>query len=203
MCYIEQKRIQAGDNGGSMKDDSELQTNDDSIEDGRELPKRIRETDNNRLVPAVLIVLFALIIAGGIYYFLTKGPAPSDAALQPKLSSLEEKIASLEKQIGDLQGKSGPTGPDPVLLHQIEAVSDRVAALEKRIGPAAESKSKIAPVKETASAQKRYHTFKKGETLSGISKKYGIPVEELRKLNDLPKGQSPRIGQKLLISERS
>jgi len=61
-------------------------------------------------------------------------------------------------------------------------------------------KAKPSPPKPPATAQKRYHTVQKGETLFKISKKYGITVEELRKLNDLSRGEPVRTGQKLLVS---
>jgi LysM repeat protein len=40
----------------------------------------------------------------------------------------------------------------------------------------------------------------KGETLFGISKKYGITVDELRRLNNLKSNQSIGAGQKLIVS---
>ncbi len=187
-----------------MKDDSDVEIHDDSTDDKVYSDKRRRmDSDSNKFLPALLIILFVLIIAGGIYYFFTKRPPEGDGLFQSKVGSLEEKITFLEKQIGNLQAKSGAGGPDPVLVHQIEALSERVAALEKRTGPSTESKRKSSPSEETVSSQKRYHTVQKGETLSRISKKYGISVEELRKLNDLSKGQSPKPGQKLLVSGKS
>lgn len=186
-----------------MKDDPELQVDDDPLDGRAHSPKRRRiESDSNRLLPALAIALLVLIFAGGIYYFITKRPAEGNAALQSKIASLEEKIAGLEKQITDLQGKSAAGSPDPSLLHRVETLSQRVDTLEKRSGPAIELKAKSSP-KPQVTAQKRYHKVQKGETLSKISKKYGIPVEELRKLNHLSQGQPVRTGQKILISAGS
>jgi LysM repeat protein len=181
-----------------MKDDSELQMNDDSPDDRIYSPKRRKtESDSNRLLPAMIVVLFVLIFAGGIYHFITKRPAEGDATLQSKIASLEEKITGLEKQMADLQGKSVTGGPDPSLVHRVEALSQKVEELEKKAQLTTESKAKPAPPKATP---KRYHTVHKGETLSKISKKYGITVEELRKLNGLSRSQPVRTGQKLLVS---
>jgi len=181
-----------------MKDDPELQMNDDSPDDPIYSPERRKtESEGNRLLPVIIVVLLVLIFAGGIYYFITKRPAEGDATLQSKVASLEEKITGLEKQMADLQGKSVTGDPDPSLVHRVEALSQKVEELEKRAQLTTESKAKPAPPKAT---QKRYHTVHKGETLSKISKKYGITVEELRKLNGLSRSQSVRTGQKLLVS---
>jgi LysM repeat protein len=201
-----------------MKDDLEPQMNDDDLMNFKEIkhslkdelerevnhdnrtpsPKRRKtESDGNRLLPTMLVVLLVLIFAGGIYYFITKRPAEGDATLQSKIASLEEKITGLEKQMAALQEKSVTGGPDPSLVHRVEALSQKVEELGKKTQLTTESKAKPAPPKATP---KRYHTVHKGETLSKISKKYGITVEELRKLNNLSKDKSIQAGQKLLIS---
>ena len=117
-----------------------------------------------------------------------------------RCASLEERMTGLEKQIADLQGKPVTTGPDPFLLHQVNALSQKVEALEERSKHTTELKAKPSLEKPEVTAQKRYHTVQKGETLLKIGKKYGIAAEELRKLNNLSKGQSVKIGQKLLVS---
>jgi LysM repeat protein len=83
----------------------------------------------------------------------------------------------------------------------LDALAQKVEALEKQKQPAVEPKAKpSAPAKPAVSTEKRYHTVQRGETLYGISKKYRISPEELRKLNDLSPDQSIRTGQKLLVS---
>ena len=184
-----------------MKEDPELKMDDDSPGDRTYSPKRGRiGSDSNRLLPAIMIVLLVIIFAWGISYFFTRRSTQGDGALQSKIASFEEKIMGLEKQIVDLQGKSVAGAPDPSLLHRVDALSQKVEALEKRSVLATESKSKPSPPKPQVKGQKRYHTVQKGETLYRISKKYGITVTELRKLNDLSESQSVRTGQKLLIS---
>jgi len=166
-----------------MKDDSKL--------------RRETELGSKSLLLVMLVVVLVLIFAGGIYYFITKWPAEGDATLRLKIASLEEKITGLEKQMADLQGKSVTGGPDPSLVHRVEALSQKVEELGKKAQLTTESKAKPAPPKATP---KRYHTVHVGETLSKISKKYGITVDELRKLNGLSRSQPVRTGQKLLVS---
>ncbi|RPJ11161.1 MAG: LysM domain-containing protein, partial [Deltaproteobacteria bacterium] len=106
-----------------------------------------------------------------------------------------------EAQITELQGKSSKGTTDPFLLHQMDVLTKKVETLEK-LGqqPAVESKTRPAPSKPAVAPQKRYHAVQRGETLLKIAKKYRIAVEELRKLNNLSKGRSIKIGQKLLVS---
>ncbi len=156
------------------------------------------KSDSKRLLLVMLVFVLVIFFAAGIYYFISKPTAGGDVKFQLKTTSLEEKIAALEKQIADLKVKPAAEGPDASLVNRVEALSQRVDALEKNAKPATESKEKPASSKST---QKRYHTVHKGETLSGISKQYGLSTEELRKLNGLSRNQPVRTGQKLLISE--
>jgi LysM repeat protein len=184
-----------------MKEDPELQMDDDSPDDRTYAPKRRKiGSDSNRLFPAITIVLLVIIFAAGISYFFTRRSTQVDGALQSKIASFEEKIAGLEKRIVDLEGKSASGVPDPSFLHRVDALSQKVEALEKRSGSAAKLETKPSPPKKQVDAQKQYHTVQKGETLYKIGKQYGVTVKELRKLNDLSEGQSVRTGQKLLIS---
>ncbi len=184
-----------------MEEDPELRMDTDPSEGGSYPPKRRRfEPDSRRLLPALVVGLFVLVFAGGIYYFVTHRPSETDATLRSKVASLEEKIAGLEKQIADLQGKPAAAGPDPSLLHRVEALSQKVEALERRPERASELKRTPSPSKPTATDERRYHTVKKGETLSSISRKYGMTVAQLRNLNGLSRTQTVRTGQRLLIS---
>jgi LysM repeat protein len=142
------------------------------------------------------------VFAGGILYFLGRRPAGDEASpLQSKVTTLEQKIAGLERQLAELRGNISTPAPDPALLQRLDALAQKVEGLEKEKQPVAEPKAKSSPSpKPAVSTEKRYHTVKKGETLYGISRKYGIKEAELRKLNNLSEDQSIRVGQKILIS---
>ncbi len=84
----------------------------------------------------------------------------------------------------------------------MEALAKRVDELEKRPQLPIEPEPKPALPKTMVTVQKQYHTVSKGETLTKISRRHGITVEELRKLNNLSGNQGVRTGQKLLISAR-
>jgi LysM repeat protein len=186
-----------------MKEDPELEM-DDSWSEGRAYsPKRKGgASGSSRYLRILLVVFLVLVFAGGILYFLGRGTTGSEVGpLQSKVIALEQRIARLEKQMPELQAKMGTQGPDPALLQRVDALAQKVEELEKQKQLAAEPKVKApSPSKPAAPAGKKYHTVQKGETLYGISKKYGINVEELRKLNNLSKDPSLRVGQKILVS---
>jgi LysM repeat protein len=47
----------------------------------------------------------------------------------------------------------------------------------------------------------RYHRVRAGESLYGISRRYGVTIEELRRLNKLPQEATIYPDQKLLIRQ--
>ena len=56
-----------------MNEDPELQMDDDPPDDRTYAPKRRRIGSNrDKLIPAITIVLFVLIFAGGVVYFFTR-----------------------------------------------------------------------------------------------------------------------------------
>ena len=186
-----------------MKDDPKLQMNDDFPDDSTYSPKRRpMRSGNSRFLQILLGSLLILIFLGGILYFLGKRTTGGEASpLQLRVAALEQKMAGLEKQLAELQGKITPSGSDPALLQRVDALTQRVEAMERQKQPAAGSRAKSSlPSKPAVSTEKQYHTVRKGETLYWISKKYGITVEELQKLNNLSAGQPIRTGQKLLVS---
>ena len=186
-----------------MKDDPELEM-DDAWSDGRAYsPKRRGNgSGSSRYLRILLVVFLVLVFVGGILYFLGRQPTSSEVGpLQSKVIALEQRIAGLEKQIAELHEKISTSSPDPALLQRVDALSHKVEALDRQKKPTAEPKAKPpTPSKPTASAEKKYHMVLRGETLYGISKKYGMSVGELQKLNNLSKDLSLRTGQKLLVS---
>jgi len=187
---------------GVMKDNVELQTNDDVRSYS---PKRRRNGyGNSKSFQILLGALLVLIFAGGIFYFLSKQSTDGGGSLsQLKVTALEQKVSEFEKQLMELQGKLNASGADSTqtLLQRLDALTQKVEAMEKQKQPIAGSKAKPSALsKPVSSSEKRYHKVQKGETLSQISKKYKISVEELRKLNNLSPNKPVRIGQKLLVS---
>ena len=104
------------------------------------------------------------------------------ASLKKSVAALEVSIDSIKKQMAGLSAK-------------VEA-SRKVKTLKTR-------KEQIAKttLKKTGKHSGRglYHTVKKGETLFRIAEKYDLTLEELLKINNLKKGDTLKIGQKLLV----
>lgn len=185
-----------------MKDDSESQVENGWGDQHTYSPRGRRANPGNSKALRILIgIILVFVFAGGILYFLGKRPAGDEASPLPsKVAALEQKIAGLEKQLAELRGHISTPAPDPALVQRLDALAQKVEALAKEKQPPVDLKAKASPPpKPAVSSEKRYHTVKRGETLYGISKKYGISEEELRKLNDLSAGQPLRIGQKLLV----
>ena len=108
------------------------------------------------------------------------------AQMDQKLTAVEQKLAALEKQQEDL--RSGP----------LKGLLERVEMLEKR--PIEKPKPAPTPKAQAPAPKKAYHEVKKGETFTSIAKKYGLSVEELRRINNLSPKAGLSAGQKLLVS---
>jgi len=150
---------------------------------------------------AIGVVVLAVI--GGIYMMLGGGGVSKDEArlMQTKLGSLEQKIVALEKQQAALQARLPAEGAEAALTGKIDTLAQRVEALEKKPAPVAAEKPKAAQKEKAASSGKKVHTVQKGETIYGISKKYGMKPDDLRKLNNLGAEDTVKPGQKLVVSK--
>jgi len=100
---------------------------------------------------------------------------------------------------------------------ELNAIRDRLKRLEERMEQMRYSDRKIARLEdqiqelkksleklERGAAQKprpqQYHTVRRGETLSGIARRYGMTVEEICNLNGISPKSIIRPGQRLLVS---
>ena len=59
-------------------------------------------------------------------------------------------------------------------------------------------KEKVIPFTQEAVVSTKYHTIRRGDTLSGIARKYGVSVNNLKKWNKIS-GTNIRAGQKLKV----
>jgi len=76
-----------------------------------------------------------------------------------------------------------------------KARNPKAAELQAALGNVRGSARK-APV---AAAKGEYHVVQSGDTLSGISSKYGVSVDELCRLNKIDKGDPIHPGQKIIV----
>lgn len=183
-----------------MKDDNELQINEELQENNGYSTKQRKSISSSKKSFKVLTFIFIILIfLVGVLYFLTRLTTGVNInPMESRVITLEEKVSGLEKRFEELQGGIVISAPDQTLLRQVEELVKRVEFLEKQKRPIIEQKP--SPPSESKVSQKRqYHIVKKGETLYGISKKYRIGVEELRKINHLSSDQPLKKGQKLII----
>ena len=82
------------------------------------------------------------------------------------------------------------------------AVIDSTNISSKAItsAPVSKEPSKSETPKSKAKKAPKTHTIKKGETLHAISRKYDIPLDELKQINHI-KGNNIQIGQTIKVSK--
>ncbi len=162
-----------------MPDDPEIRLMDTEAEEVYSPDRKRTGTDKKKVGIFAAIGVVVLAVIGGIYMMLGGGGVSKDEVrlMQTKIGSLEQKITALEK-------------------------AQRVEALEKKpVAVVAEKPKAAQKEKAAAPSGKKIHTVQKGETIYGISKKFGIKPEDLRKLNNLGPEDPVKPGQKLVVSK--
>jgi anti-anti-sigma factor len=149
-----------------------------------------------------------LVIAGGIFVFfiliiiyMTRDSSSGIEELQKKVALLEERMTQAggqAKNVSAIQEKIEGLRKD---------VSEKTRQLESDLAKLRQdmesASAKAVPTTRPPVAQPpkvvKHHTVMQGETLFSISKKYGIGVDELRRLNNLKPNQTIGVGQKLVV----
>lgn len=100
------------------------------------------------------------------------------------------------------------------LATSLSAVQKRVESLEKggaktaasapaktaTSAPKTPQTAPVAPSSPKGVASAKYHTIAKGDTLYSVGRKYGLKVDELLKINQLPKDTVIKPGQRLRVT---
>ena len=140
------------------------------------------------------IVLGVLFLSVTVFTFGGCGretPKEDLGLINGRFEQLENKIAQLEAQSAETK-------------ENLTALGSYAKTLEERIDTFTQEIEK-APVPKQATSQekKQYHNVVRGDTLYRISRKYGLSVEEIRRLNNLNKNQPIQPGQKLMVNTDS
>ena len=169
------------------------------------------------LLVAVIVVLM----------FLSGSPKSTEKdqlkSIETRLKQIEEKLAKLEwidTGMARLDRKEKDFAALAERMTQMESsMTRRVDQLAKEaVRPAAKqepaaaktesapARTEAAPAKSAPAAPKaekdskaKVHVVEKGETIYGISRRYGIPAEQLFKLNHLSPKDPIQPGQKLVL----
>ena len=168
-----------------MNDEIETERKDQYRPSSKGNPKKNLAEKRNLILIGAGVLIVVLIF----FLFRVSGKDKSTETLiqmEQKLAVIEQKIVALEKQQEDLA--SGP----------VKSLAEKVEMLEKR--PTENPKPPASPKVQATPPAKRYHKVKKGETLYGIAKRYGLSVDELRQINKLSSKPTLDAGQKLIVS---
>jgi LysM repeat protein len=115
--------------------------------------------------------------------------------------SLERKINSLETRLKRVEGSLDRLIWIEARLEQMEEKSKEVTVFMNTVERLGASSTQTTTKPAGAVDELRYHQVRAGETLFGISRRYGLTVEELRRLNNLPRQAIIHPEQKLLIRQ--
>lgn len=161
---------------------------------------------------AIFVILLLIV-------FVPRGGVNIDQQLQPltaQLQQLERRLGSVEGQepvLAQLVEKGNAIDTLLARLDRFEAfanlrmdqITERLEKIENapKSAPPAPAAPKAVPQKTAAAPAKKAaaktHTVKAGETLYGISRSYGVSLDQLMRLNNLAKGAVIQPGQRLKV----
>jgi LysM repeat protein len=138
----------------------------------------------------VLVVVLAVVFLGG-----------GNDATTERVASMEARIAGMENRLTRLEGlESKMASFEPGRLEHLEKESD---LLKKEIRSLSASLrvSKPDQKKERPPSSKgRIHVVEPKDTLYGIARRYGVPLNEICRLNRMKPNDAIHPGQKLLVT---
>jgi len=155
----------------------------------------------------VLIILVVLLFLGG------RGAPSEDLSLiQARLTQMEARIKAAiamgnrlqqfeekEKEVRQALLKTDLS--IRTIKGDLNQLIEAFERLQKKTTPIPKKVEAPKPVKEASIVQTEqgYHLVSRGDTLYRISRKYGISVDDLRRLNNMDSNALIHPGQKLLV----
>jgi vacuolar-type H+-ATPase subunit I/STV1 len=161
------------------------------------------------LLLLLLILLFVVFIPGS----RREGTDKQIAALEARLKQLEERTAKIEgidekvTQIWENakefeQFKYRYDRSEASISLRMDHIANEVSELKSKISVAKPTKTAATKTGDAAAKKSpttSYHQVRSGETLYSISRRYGMQVDELRRLNQLGAQDAIYPGQKLKV----
>jgi membrane-bound lytic murein transglycosylase D len=119
--------------------------------------------------------------------------------LQEQLNSMQKESNSLKERVASLQGDNRALG------EQLEKLKGELAKAQREASAKAVAKkeppeSKTSPKREPTPAKGRTYEVQRGDNLWTISKKTGVPIDTLKKLNNVSPNQRLQVGQKIKLA---
>lgn len=148
--------------------------------------------DSISLRPSIILGVFLLSAIVFIFGGCSRETSKEDLGLiNGRLEQLENQIAQLEAQFTETN-------------ESVTTLGSYVISLEEKIAKLTQETEKASVPKQTVSQEKKqYHKVVRGDTLYSISRKYGLSVEEICRLNNLKQNHSIQPGQKLKVTTDS
>lgn len=177
---------------------------------GSELTKIFEEIPLAWLGIGALLILIILVL----FFFSSWDGADKKqiSAMEKQLTTIENKVAALENISDGIARMNDNTADydklkkrfdrtEATLASRMDQIAIKLESLEKQAVQAMPQKAGASKTAATTQKvdKKRYHTVVPGETLFGISRKYGLSVNDLRRLNKLDDKAEIQPGQKLLV----
>ena len=185
-------------------------------EEVRELNREDYYDDHSGILPKkyltpVTIGGVGLIVIVILLVILFSGPDEADdnqqlQSLQAKIQQLEQKLSAMGSvdqaldRVGKLEQKSNLISEkferfNSTVATQIDQIIKELGALHQK------SSQKPQPVKSVQEDLKpRFHQVRPKETLWGISRQYGLTVDQLRSYNNMGTKATLQPGQKLKLT---
>ena len=199
-----------------MTDDYSNKTNERADEDYLDEHERhIWDRNKSSPIPLVLLGFGFLVMIFLFIVFLSK---TTDIASKTKIVNIEKRLALLEERLGkideideklillDTQGKKFDLFVDRFdrfetsMSLKMDIINNELYTSKKRDKKASERKKPEKTKISKKLTHPIYHEVKPKETLYQISRRYGLTVDDLRKLNRLTPETVIHPGQKLIVS---
>ena len=156
----------------------------------------------------VLIILILFLFLGG-----DRGSKQDLSFIEARLGRIEDRIKNTgvqEDRIREIEEQQKAFRQSLLVMDRslrtlkedFNQLTVAYESLQQKKAPAPPKAEVSQPVKKEATPQPKtgYHVVSRGETLYRISKKYGISVDELRRLNHMDPNSLIHPGQELLVS---
>ena len=162
-----------------------------------------------QIVYVIAATLLPLLLLSTIYFVVTLHQLSVRLSeigdyvgtIEVRTVSLENRQTEVHGQLTQLDGKLTALSNSPI-LKDVETLAPRVNLLEKQLA-SIHVRQKVTPVRSNPvhAAEKQYYEIKEGDNLYQISKKHGLSVEELARMNGLYEDELIVVGQKIVVSK--
>ena len=151
-------------------------------------------------IVAALLSLFVIVTFLMLYHLSGRLTEMRNhvATIETKTVDLEKGQAEHHAQLTQLDRKLTAFSNSPA-MKAIDTLPPRVNILEKQM-ESIHVRQKVTTVRSKPVHKKQYYDVKEGDTLYRISRKFGLTIDELLKMNNLREDEPLMVGQKLVVS---